>query len=200
MPERDDLDGELSARSRELFLTNLWSLLVDEDEWTDGSPSWIEQWMRGTPPGSVPAFPTAAALHRILACGVDPDDLTDVVRTMQHEVVYDICQLLDDPTLLGLPAESSWELTAVRTAPPVGRSPMYGLHSGLDELDPSGRGGEPRPRPVPARLPGQPLYARIAVAQARAGDRHTALKTWRTATGATLAEAKAALDALLEQP
>jgi len=63
--------------------------------------------------------------------------------------------------------------------------------------DPSGRGGEPRGRPIPARLPGQPLYARLAVAQALAGDRFAAIKTWRAATGDTSAKAKAAIDALL---
>ncbi|GAB1639984.1 hypothetical protein [Krasilnikovia sp. MM14-A1259] len=205
MPRSDDLDDDLSARSRELFLTDLWALVVDEDEWADGYPSWVESWLRGTPRGSVPAHATAAALHRILACGVDLDDLTDVVRTMQHEIIYNVCQLLDDPALLGISrendageVEAGWELTAVRTAPPVGRGPMYGLHSELDEHDPSGRDGEPRPRPIPARLPGQPPYARIAVAQARAGDRITALKTWRAATGASVADAKAALDALLD--
>jgi hypothetical protein len=203
---RDDRDGdELLDRCRELFLTDLWGLLVDEDERVDDVPSWIESWFRGTPPGAVPDDPTAAALHRILACGADADDLTDVVRTMQHEIIYNVCQLLDDPALLGIrrgvppdQVEAGWELMAVRTAPPGDCRPIGELHSDLDEHDPSGRGGEPRGRPIPARLPGQPLYARLAVAQARAGDRLAAVKTWRAATGATSAEAKAAIDALLD--
>jgi hypothetical protein len=150
----------MSTRCRELFLTNLWGLLVKEDEWVDGYPSWIESWIRGIPPGSVPDD----ALHRILARGVDLDDLTDVVRNMQYEVIYNVCQLLDDPALPGIrrgthpdQVEAGWELTAVRTAPPADRRPIGELHADLDDYDPRGRCGEPRGRPVPARLPGQPL-------------------------------------------
>jgi hypothetical protein len=189
---------EWPHRSRDQFLTALWSLLIDEDDQRTGSPAWIESWFRGTPPGTVPDDPTAAALHRILASGADVDDLTDVVRAMQHEVVYNTCQLLDDPALLGIREDTGfgWELTAVRTTSPD-RQPIGELHSALDEHDPTGRAGEPRGRPVPARLPGQPPHARIAVAHARAGDRLAAIKTWRAATGATPTEAKAAIDALL---
>jgi hypothetical protein len=93
-----------------------------------------------------------AALHRILARGADADDLTDVVRAMQYEIIYNVCQLLDDPALLGIrrrvppgQVKVRWELTAVRTAP-AERRPIGDLHTELDEHDPSGRGGEPRSR------------------------------------------------------
>jgi hypothetical protein len=200
----DDLAaGDWADRCRELFLTDLWSLLIDEDERAADRPSWIESWFRGVPEGAVPQDPTAAALSRILASGADADDLTDVVRAMQHEIIYNVCQLLDDPSLLGIrgdvppgEARAGWELTAVRDAPPD-RRPIGELHSELDARDPSGRGGEPRGRPLPAVLPGLPSYAGLAVAQARAGDRLAAIKTWRAATGASTAGAKAAIDALL---
>ncbi|MCS7475797.1 hypothetical protein ACFFQW_24655 [Umezawaea endophytica] len=191
-------DDDRAGRGRDLFLTDLWSLVVDEDGRVDGVPAWIESWFRGTPPGTAPDHPTAAALHRVLASGADADDLTDVVRAMQHEVVRNVCLLLDDPGLLGIRHDGpAWELTAISTAPPD-RRPMGDLHPAFDEHDPSGRSGEPRGRPVPAHLPGHPPHARTAVAQARAGDRLAALRTWREATGATPAEAKAALDALLD--
>ncbi|MDJ0343612.1 hypothetical protein QMK19_26640 [Streptomyces sp. H10-C2] len=52
---------------------------------------------------------------------MDPDDLTDVVRQMQHDLVDHVLQLIDDPGLLdsGLDMESDepelgWELVAVR--------------------------------------------------------------------------------------
>jgi hypothetical protein len=191
-------------RAHELFLTDVWGLLVDEDDRVDGYPSWVESWLRGLAPGGVPDHPTAAALHRVLAAGVDVDDLTDVVRAMQYELLYSVCQLLDDPGLLGIridvdPDEvaAGWQLMAVRGAPTPDRRPIYELHSSLGEYDPSGRAGEPRGRPIPAHLPGQPLYARLAVAQARAGDKLAAIRTWRAATGATSADAKAAIDGLL---
>lgn len=208
MMEHDDLGvDDWPDRCRKLFLADLWSLLVDEDARVDEVPSWIESWFRGTPPGNVPDHPTAAALHRILAAGADVDDLTDVVRTMQHEIIYNVCQLIDNPSLLGIrvqydgepPVEDvdlGWELMAARDAPPDQR-PMGDLHTELYETDPTGRYGEPRGRPIPPQLPGQPWHARLALAQAHAGDRLAAIKTWRAATGATTADAEAAIDALL---
>jgi hypothetical protein len=94
--------------------------------------------------------------------------------------------------------EAGWELMAVRTAPSADRRPIGELHCDLDERDPSGRGGAPRGRPIPARLAGQPPYVRLAAAQARGGELLAAVKTWRAATGATAAEAKLAIDALLD--
>jgi hypothetical protein len=208
MAEREDSNpGDWSAHALQLFLTTVWSMVVDEDSYTGGYPSWIESWLRGREQGSALGSASAAALDRILACGVDPEDLTDVVRQMQHELVRNVCELIDDPGLLGIGLDEDWseqvdfhwELVAVRTTGPAGRAPIDGLHSSLDEFDPSGRSGEPRGRPIPARLPGYPLHARLAVAHARAGDRIQAINTWRKATGAPLMEAKAAVDLLLDQ-
>ncbi|MFB7668527.1 hypothetical protein ACFC1R_32165 [Kitasatospora sp. NPDC056138] len=206
MAEREDSNpDDWSAHALQSFLTAVWSMVVDEDSYTDGYPSWIDS--RGSRRGGVPADGGTDALQRVLACGVDPDDLTDVVREMQHDLLYGVCQLIDDPGLLGIgldedwsePTDFRWELVAVRTEEPAGRSPIHGLHSSLDELDPSGRDGATRGRPVPARLPGHPLHARLAVAHARAGDRIQAINTWRKATGAPVTEAKAAIDLLLDQ-
>ncbi|MGC0414969.1 hypothetical protein [Embleya sp. AB8] len=177
------------------FLTALWSLIIDEDAKTAGAPSWIESWLRGTEPGTPPEDPAAAALHRVLSSGVDPDDLTDVVRRMQHELAYNICQLLDDPGLLDLDPPTEWHLVAKET-----NTPLAGLHASLDDFDPTARHGAARPRPIPANLPSQPPYAKLAVAQALAGNRIQAITTWRQATGAPITEAKAALDALLAEP
>lgn len=212
MTKRDDLGADdWLDRCRKLFLTDLWSLLVDEDERVDGQPGWIESWFRSHQPGVEPSDATAAALFRILAAGADADDLTDVVRTMQLEIIFNACKLLDDPTLLGIrldsdagddlppgQAEPGWELMAVRTAASADRRPIGWLHEDLYDHDPSGRYGEPRGRPIPAPLPGQPYHARLAVAQARAGDRLAAIRTWRAATGATSSAAEAAIDALLD--
>ncbi|MCX4732065.1 hypothetical protein [Streptomyces sp. NBC_01363] len=208
MVEREESDpDDRSAQALQLFLGTLWSMVVDEDNYADGYPSWLEPGLRGHQQGNGPADAGASALQRVLACGVDPDDLTDLVREMQHEVLYNVCQLIDDPGLLGIgldhegarPADFRWELVAVRDEEPAGRAPVHGLHSSLDELDPSGRHGEPRGRPIPARLPGHPLHARLALAHARTGDRIQAIKTWRKATGATVTEAKAAIDLLLDR-
>jgi len=206
MTEREESGrDDWPAHARQSFLTTVWSMVVDEDSYSDGYPSWID--LRGDEQGKVPGGTGAEALQRILACGVDPDDLTDLVREMQHNLLYGVCQLIDDPGLLGIgldeewsePTDFRWELVAVRTAGPEGQAPIRDLHSSLDAVDPSGREGAPRGRPIPARLPGYPLYARLAVAHARAGDRIQAINTWRKATGAPLSEAMAAVDLLLDQ-
>ncbi|MEU2135476.1 hypothetical protein [Streptomyces sp. NPDC018352] len=81
------------VRAHESFVNALWSLVVDEDDYADGQPEWIEAWLRGHQQGSVPDRVVPTALHRILRCGVDPADLTDVVRAMQHDLIYNVCQL-----------------------------------------------------------------------------------------------------------
>ncbi|MEY9933221.1 hypothetical protein ABH926_007874 [Catenulispora sp. GP43] len=203
MVEREESNpDDWSTHARQSFLTTVWSMVVDEDSYSDGRPSWID--LRGDQQGGVPAGTGADALQRILACGADPDDLTDVVREMQHNLLYGVCQLIDDPGLLGIgldeewsePTDPRWELVAVRTVGPAGQAPIRDLHSSLDAVDPSGRDGAPCGRPIPARLPG---YARLAVAHAHAGDRIQAITTWRKATGAPVSEAKAAVDLLLDQ-
>jgi hypothetical protein len=122
---------------RQVFLTELWRLLVSEDDRVGRQPSWIESWSRGTPRGAMPDDPTAAALHRVLAAGADPDDLTDVVRTMQYEIINNVCQLLDDPSLLGIQREPGdeaagsgvgWQLFATNGMDTSRRSPIAAHH------------------------------------------------------------------------
>ncbi len=149
-------DDDWPPRAREAFLDALWSLVVAEERPPGGGPPpWLaEVWRGGSPAaGSVigDGLPTVApspgdpsrsahsaddaaettALHRVLACGVDPDDLTDVVREMQHEVIYNLCQLLDEPGLLGFgldggdsrPPEFRWHLAATRATAPEAPAP-----------------------------------------------------------------------------
>jgi hypothetical protein len=35
------------AQARKSFLTAVWNMVVDEDAYTDGYPSWIDSWLRG---------------------------------------------------------------------------------------------------------------------------------------------------------
>lgn len=191
-------------RAKKTLITEMWRLVVDEQSYSDDLPAWVRH-NGGTRSEEAPTDPLAAALHRLLRAGIDPEDLTDVVRALQVEVLYNVCQLLDDPTLIdvAVPARRGsplrWEITAVRDTDPEQRVPVLGLHEEFEDADPTGRCGETRGRPIPARIPGKPLYARLAVAHARAGDRRTAIEVWRKATGASLVEAKKALDALLKR-
>jgi hypothetical protein len=148
-------DNARETLIRSAFLHMLWGLVIAEDAHRDGQPAWIEAWVRTEGDGATPSWGVGAALRRVLDKGVDPEDLTDIVRAEQWEVIYNVCQLLDGEWLgelrekfKGLP-EFSWRLFEVSVdedyeAHPV--RPIEDLHSQLGEVDPSGRGGDPRRR------------------------------------------------------
>mgnify|MGYP007046991452 CR=1 FL=1 len=92
---------------------------------------------------------------RVLDKGVDPEDLTDIVRAEQYEVIYNVCQLLDGEWLSDLREkipelhEFSWRLYEVAVDDDYVATPVRAiedLHSMLGEVDPTGREGEPRKR------------------------------------------------------
>ena len=106
---------------RFLFLRGAWSYVVSE------SGDWIaERRARARKPDE-PLGGVASALERMLAKGISVEDLTEVVRGLQYEVLFGICYLLDDPHRATLGLER--ELDA------VGCDPLWSLC----ELDPSFR-------------------------------------------------------------
>jgi hypothetical protein len=156
MTEPEDA-GDWPERSRMALLREMWNQVIVEDHYVDGVPGWIESWFRSHQPGVEPSDPTAAALFRILASGADPDDVTVVVKVMQEEVLYNVCQLIDEPGLLEVDlnedpdaAEIGWRLLAERTAPPAATAPIGDLHTDFWDADPTGRQGAPRDRGQPA--------------------------------------------------
>jgi hypothetical protein len=150
--EQDDAE-EMVVRSA--FLHMLWALVIREDKHVDGEPAWIEEWLRGARKRGEPPKGVAAALQRMLDKGVDPEDLTDVVRAMQWEIIDNVAQLIDGEWISdlrqeipGLP-EFSWRLYQVRVDEDYEAHPLReltDLHPQLVEVDPSGREGEPRER------------------------------------------------------
>lgn len=71
------------ALVRFLFLKALWSNVGGDDD------TWMDEWADRK-------HPIPAAIQRILAKGNDPDDLTDVVRDMQLDVLLNACVSLSD--------------------------------------------------------------------------------------------------------
>ena len=142
--QRDLADSDARALLHELLLRGFWRDVVDET--VVPGPAWIEDWRRLAGSG-FPMIDTAA-LDRLLAAGADPHDLTDVVRSMQVLTIYNIANLLDDPSEeIGVPEapEDVDDLLELRCAGPGGRAtPIHSLHSSLMERDPSGRHGGPR--------------------------------------------------------
>lgn len=141
-------EPELSARSqieegipqlqRFLFLRQAWRTLV-----ADGDTRWIEherQTKFDSPGGAI-----APALERVLAAGVDPLDISDIVRVMQWQALFSFCYLLADPDIPEPEvADIDWGLFQVdeHGRPTVAIS---SLHESVLETDPTGREMFPRP-------------------------------------------------------
>src|SRR4051812_46832851 len=78
----------LMQLARSVFLRLAWKAIIPEDN------AWISNWEEG--------HPIEKAIKRMKAKGVDPSDITDVVRAMQHELLCNICSLLDGEGLAEL--------------------------------------------------------------------------------------------------
>ncbi len=131
--------------ARFLFLRGAWSFILKEDDatWPD---DYIDTEEGGPNSGAGPA------LRRILKKGVDVRDLTNLIRIMQCELLFQVCYLLDDPfpaiedVVERIPAlkEVAWGVFELDDNEDPTRR-IGGLHESVLEMDPTGR--EMRPRP-----------------------------------------------------
>lgn len=144
-------DSELWARSqikedipqlqRYLFLRQAWKQVLRED-----SVVWIDRQIQESerhPTG--PYAGVGAALKRAVATGTPKQDLIDIARGAQAELLFQLCYLLDDPGLSEPELEAfAWGLFEVdENDNPI--PPRIGnLHESVLETDPTGR--EMRPR------------------------------------------------------
>lgn len=76
--------------ARFLFLRQAWRHVVSPDDET-----WVSEQLKTAE--SMPGGAIAPALRRLLVGGASIVDLTAVVRVMQWILLFDLCQLLDDP-------------------------------------------------------------------------------------------------------
>jgi hypothetical protein len=138
---RSEVTEDIPQLCRFLFLRQAWRLLVTEedDSWIDNA---IKQSERS--PGA-PCSGIGPALKHLIAKGIDRQDLTDVVRVMQYEVLFGLCYLLEDPgDIEPEVADVCWGLLELDEDGRTGR-PICGLHESVLSTDPTGR--EMRPRP-----------------------------------------------------
>ena len=84
------------------------------------------------------------ALDRLLACGANEEDITQVVRVMQWELLFGLCYLLEDPgDVEDEVRDLEWSLFQVNEAgEPI--AAINCLHESVLETDPTGR--EMRPK------------------------------------------------------
>ncbi|MEW5927729.1 MAG: hypothetical protein AB1941_09595 [Gemmatimonadota bacterium] len=128
--------------ARFLFLRQAWREVLP-----DGDTSWIDSWIeesRRSP--DAPYAGVGAALARLRASGADDQDLTELVRGMQAQLLFALCYQLEDPGELEPEVQDVlWALVQVNQDGEV-LGHISGLHESVLETDPTGR--EMRPREV----------------------------------------------------
>lgn len=139
---RSEIQEGIPQLLRYLFLKNAWNAVPAE-----GSNAWIEEEISSS--AARPGAPYAGlgqALARCRARGVAEEDLTDIARCLQAQMIFSIGYLLEDG-----PSERNavlrdvcWGLFQIdENGHPIGRQ-ISGLHESVLELDPTGR--EMRPK------------------------------------------------------
>jgi len=132
----------INQLGRFLFLRQAWKQVVDETD-----HSWIQARIdqSSRQPGA-PCSGVGPALQNLLAKGANPQDITDVVRVMQYELLYGLCYMLADPGLVEEELKDiSWGLIQFNED---GKAvdEIAGLHESVLETDPTGREMRPRER------------------------------------------------------
>lgn len=121
---------------RYLFLRQAWKCVLAED-----NVKWIDRQIQESenrPNG--PFAGVGAALKRAVLAGVSRQDLTDIARGSQAEMLFQLCYLLDDPGFSERELDSfGWGLFEVdENDNPI--PPRIGsLHESVLETDPTGR-------------------------------------------------------------
>jgi|SRR5579872_6202147 hypothetical protein len=129
---RSQVEEGVPQLARFLFLRQAWKFVI-----SDRDSSWLDKQFLANTGG--PGGAIAPALRRILACGVDREDLTTVVRVMQWRVLAGLCYLLDDPGDLEDDIKDiAWRLFEVdENGRPV--AVMGALQESVLATDPSGK-------------------------------------------------------------
>jgi hypothetical protein len=137
---KSQFDEGIPQLARFLFLRQAWRAIVSE-----GDSHWIHAGIQSaeTRPND-PYAGAGHALRRLKERGATDDELTDLVRGMQAELLFQFCYLLSDPgDLEPEVANISWSLVQTDGEGHV-LAAIDGLHESVLETDPTGR--EMRPR------------------------------------------------------
>lgn len=137
---RSQVEEGIPQLARFLFLRRAWEYIVSEDD-----SSWIDRVIIHD--DKRPADPYAAvghALKSLRAKGATDEEITDLVRGIQAELLFGLCYMLEDPGDVpdGV-TPVDWGLFRLdEHGNPV--EPIRGLHESVLDTDPTGR--EMRPR------------------------------------------------------
>jgi hypothetical protein len=138
---RSQVEEGIPQLSRFLFLKLAWGTVIPE------SDAWMGPMLQTPADSNDPYSGGSHALRRLLAAGVSRGDLTDLVRSMQAQMLFALTMLLDDPPLDAVPKgarQAVWGLFRVDAKTGAPLEPIGGLHESVLDVEPSGR--EMRPR------------------------------------------------------
>ena len=137
---RSQLQEEIPQLARFLFLRQAWRTIIGEEDAT-----WIDENIaRAEREPNEPFAGVGLALKKLRARGAADDEIIDLVRGMQAELLFSLCYLLEDPGDLEPEiAGVSWILAQIDEEGNVIGS-ISSLHESVLETDPTGR--EMRPR------------------------------------------------------
>ncbi len=140
---KSEVEEGIPQYARALFLKTAWNAVIpeDNDSWIDGR---IKSFERDP---NAPCAGAGRAIRKMLSLGVSREQITDLVRAMQYEVLHGLCYQLSDPGVVEYPSKTlpqiEWALMQLdEKGTPM--SSIEGLHESVLSLDPTGR--EMRPR------------------------------------------------------
>jgi len=137
---KSEIDEGIPQLARFLFLRQAWRLVI-----ADSDVAWIDREIQQSKQRpNLPGAGLGQALSRLLSAGANRDDLTELARTVQWQLLHSLCYQLEDPSIEESElSQVVWGLFEVDEDGNAGRS-IHGLHESLNQMDPTGR--EMRPK------------------------------------------------------
>lgn len=137
---KSEVQENIPQLARFMFLRQAWRCVASEDDTT-----WIDNHIASSRKnGNSPGAALGPALERCLEKGCSREDLLEVARTAQWQLLHAICYLLSDPDIEEPELQHvAWALVEIDPDEHQGRE-IGGLHESVLETDPTGR--EMRPR------------------------------------------------------
>ncbi len=140
---RSQLQEGIPQLARFVFLREAWSAVESSPHWIGRTLAFLKR--RGA--GDGPGDGLAPALARVIAAGASPEDIHEIVRVKQWEMLDAMCNLLDRTGVVAEPElqHLNWALLLLDDeGEPIAN--FGSLHESVLETDPEGR--EMRPAPV----------------------------------------------------
>jgi hypothetical protein len=140
---RSQINEGIPQLQRFLFLRQAWRNVLEDNDVT-----WIDRQVRESERHrDGPYAGVGAALKRCIAKGVAAQDLTDIARGVQAQMLFQVCYLLDDPSFTEPELRDfCWGLFEVDEDGKAVGARVGGLHESVLHTDPTGREMRPRKR------------------------------------------------------